>query len=288
MNAITKNAPQPFALRLKTDLVDCIDGAVLQPSTLANRSRAEIASIPIESTGRVYRLSDFFELINDPSDHVVIHGDCRCVNRLGASMQSGQLSIMGNAGLECGAELVGGTLEVFGDAGDRLAMGMRHGQVIVHGSAGCNVSGPSVGATRGMRGGDCFVLGNVGDRPAERMRRGVLWIGGNAGDYGAAQMIAGTIVVMGQIGRHWAEGMRRGTIIVTHEQTESFAAQLTSAREFELSFLPLLWKHLQGILLERNQIVPNTRWANRQMGDRFNDGLGEVLTLTRHAARLEG
>jgi formylmethanofuran dehydrogenase subunit C len=283
MNAISTKEPQPFTLRLKSAVVDCVDGAVLQPSLLANKSRAEIASIPIEAAGRMYRVADFFELINDPSEHLVIHGDCRHIARLGAGMKAGQLSIMGHAGVECGAELAGGTLEVFGNAGDRLAIGMRRGQIVVHGSAGSDVAGPSVGATRGMQGGDCIILGNVGNRLAERMRRGVLWIGGNAGDYGAAQMIAGTLVVMGRIGHHWAEGMRRGTIILPHAQPDSFAAHLTSAREFELSFLPLLWKHLQSILSERNQAVPNTRWAKRQMGDRSNEGLGEVLTLTRHA-----
>ncbi len=287
MNDITKIDQHAFVLRLKTDLVDWVDGEALQPNLLANQSRAEIASLRLKTRGGpTYRVGDLFELINDPSEQVVIHGDCRFVDRLGARMKAGQLSIMGNAGDECGAGLSGGILEVFGDAGDRLACGMRRGRIVVHGSAGNNVAGPLVGATRGMQGGDCVVLGNVGDRVAERLRRGVIWIGGSAGNYGATQMIAGTIVIMKNIGASWASGMRRGTIILTQNHAASFEAQLTSAREFELSFLPLLWKHLQLILADMNQTVPNTRWANRQMGDRSNNGLGEVLTLTRHVANI--
>jgi formylmethanofuran dehydrogenase subunit C len=287
MNDITKTEPHGFVLRLKTDLVDWVEGEVLQPNVLANQSRADIASLRLKSrAGTAYRIDDLFELINDPSEQIIVYGDCRFVDRIGAGMKAGKLTIMGDAGDECGAGMSGGILEVFGNAGDRLAIGMRRGQIVVHGSAGDNVAGPAVGATRGMQGGDCVILGDVGDRVAERMRRGVIWVGGSAGDYGATQMIAGTIVVMKKIGRHWASGMRRGTIVLTREQAVAFEAQLTSAREFELSFLPLLWKHLQGILVDANQTVPNTRWANRQMGDRSNDGLGEVLTLTRHGVNL--
>ncbi len=115
------------------------------------------------------------------------------------------------------------------------------------------------------------------------MRRGILFIQGCAGSYGAAQMIAGTMIVFGRLGKHWAQGMKRGSIIIAEPQPDSFDASLTSAREFELSFLPLLWKHLANHLGDSYLRLPQSRWAYRQIGDRANNGVGEVLTLHRHS-----
>lgn len=275
-------SPQTLTLRLKRELDSSLDGSSIQPNLIGLQSRADVAALRLTGERTAYRLDEIFEIIGDPSDQIVVHGDCRLIDRLGAGMKSGMMTVMGNVGDESGADLGGGRLEIFGNAGQRIGMGMRRGQLTVHGSVGDRACGPAVGSTKGMSGGDCCILGNAGHRAGERMRRGTLFIQGNAGDYGAAQMIAGTIIILGRIGKHWAQGMKRGSIIVSQEQPDSFDASLTSAREFELSFLPLLWKHLASHLSDPNLRLPQSRWAYRQIGDRANNGVGEVLTLHRH------
>jgi formylmethanofuran dehydrogenase subunit C len=271
-----------LTLRLKMSPDETLDASEIQPSRWVNFSLADIAAVRLAGLRSEYRLDEFFEIIGDPSDVVVIHGDCGRFQRLGAGLHAGHLTIMGNAGNECAAQLSGGRVEVFGDVGDRLGMAMKRGTVTIHGSAGDYALGPSIGSTRGMSGGDCYILGGIGDRAAERMRRGTLFVAGDAGDYGAVQMIAGTIIVLGKLGIHWAQGMRRGTLILGEEQPKAFDASLTSSRYFELSFLPLLWKHLKSQLNDATVRLPESRWAYRQVGDRANSGTGEVLTLHRH------
>ena len=121
-------------------------------------------------------------------------------------------------------------------------------------------------------------------------------------------MIAGSIVLLGTIGNQWACGMRRGSLILTEamevEET-TFDADLTVAREFELSFLPLLWRHIRECwnsqlalftaitsqadyaesVLDFTDKIPRGRWCERQLGDRSYDGRGEVLRLTRESRR---
>ncbi len=124
---------------------------MIQPNLICLQSRSEVAGLRIATDRTSYRLDDLFEVMGDPSDRIIIHGDCSLVDRLGSRMKSGTLAVMGNAGDECGADLVGGRIEVFGNAGDRLGMGMRRGTLTVHGSAGDFACGPSIGSTKGCR-----------------------------------------------------------------------------------------------------------------------------------------
>jgi len=243
----------------------------------------EIGALKLPYNSGMIRLDEIFELIGDPSESLVIDGDCTNVTHLGMRLDKGSILVKGAAGNDFAHQMTGGRIEVLGDCGDRLATNMRNGLVVVHGSAGDCVAGPAVGQRRGMQGGDCIVLGNIGSRAAERMRRGMLFVGGDTGDFGAAQMIAGTVIVMGELGSEWAGGMKRGSIILSSPTEEDFAAELTPSREFELSFLPLLWRHLKSLVGENEVKIPSSRWATRRNGDRANQGLGEVLTLTRHS-----
>ena len=270
-----------FTLRPKRALDEICDVSAIRPLMFQGLSRAEIAAVKLTLDTRSVRLEEVFELIGDPAPNLVFDGDCSGIVGIATNMNGGSILVRGDAGSGLAANMKSGRVEVLGNCGDYLAMGMRNGTVIVHGSAGDYVGGPAVGQRRGMHGGDCIVLGDVGARAAERMRRGTLYVGGNAGDYGATQMIAGTFIVMGDIGVAWAGGMRRGSIILSHPTSQAFAAELTPGREFELSFLPLVWRHLEGLLGDSRIKVSNSRWALRQLGDRANRGLGEVLTLTR-------
>jgi formylmethanofuran dehydrogenase subunit C len=276
------DVPKPsLTLRLKGELDGVCDGSPIQPSTMSRMTRAEIKAIPLNYDRRLVRLDELFEVSGEPSESLILEGDCSKLIRLGAKMDRGSMLVRGSAGDELAARMKGGRIEVLGDVGNYLAMSMRNGAVIVHGSAGDFVAGPATGERRGMQGGDCLVLGNIGSRGAERMRRGILFVGGNTGDCGAAQMIAGTVIVLGELGAEWAGGMKRGSIVLGRPARQEFAAELTPAREFELSFLPLVWRHLQALVSNDHVHFPTSRWAMRQLGDRANHGLGEILTLTR-------
>ncbi|MDZ4850302.1 MAG: formylmethanofuran dehydrogenase subunit C [Pirellulaceae bacterium] len=274
---------ESLTLRIKSELSAICDGSKLLPQLFAAMQRHDIESLKLTYDSRPVRLGDLFEVIGDPSPNLVLEGDCSRIVQIGERMDRGTILVRGPAGTGLASNMQGGSVEVLGNCGDHLACNMRDGFVFVHGSAGDHVAGPAPGRQTGMRGGDCIVLGDVGDRAAERLRRGTLFVGGNAGDYGAAQIIAGTVIVLGEIGSHWAQGMKRGSIILSRPTNGAFSAELTTAREYELSFLPLIWRHLERLLGDNTIKLPSSRWATRQLGDRANQGLGEVLTLTRHS-----
>jgi formylmethanofuran dehydrogenase subunit C len=275
-----------LVLRLKGNAIDAADGSWLQPSFFLSKGGAGLSELVVElrdgsPSVRSVRLGELFEIEGNPSDHLVLEGDFSKWTGIGRNLREGRLTVRGSVGDCCGERMSGGLLEVTGNAGNFLAVGMRKGRIVVNGSAGDAVAGPMTGATRGMQGGECFVLGDVGERLGERMRRGLVLVGGSAGSFGANQMIAGTIVVCGAIGQSWAMGMRRGSIILFREPGRAFSAELTVSREFELSFLPLLWRHLSAALPNSGIRFPLSRWANRQVGDRANQGVGEILVLSR-------
>ena len=125
-------------------------------------------------------------------------------------------------------------------------------------------------------------------------------------------MIAGTLAVMGNIGSHWAGGMRRGSLILGRDFSTHPTASLSEARDFELSFLPLIWRHIEKLQNEAIAIlslanaltrtalqrasnefpspikIPRTRWVQRQIGDLNCKGRGEVLVLRRVSSPAYG
>lgn len=284
-------------LDLQRELPGRIDASQFNPEKIAGLSLEQVASlrIPLRESAcqESIRLSDWFSLAGEPSAQVVIRSSTGIpLHRLdcvGQGMESGSITVIGSIGSDAAASMRDGQLHVQGSVGNGCGASMKGGCVIVEGDAGNNLCGPSIGLRTGMRGGDCIVMGNVGDRAAERMRRGTLLIVGDAGDYGCVNMIAGTVICLSGIGHHWLSGMKRGSLILMdneqNELTSHMDAQLTEEREFELSFLPLIWKHLRFYLGDRSSLIPSTRWAKRRIGDRSVSGMGEVLSLTRLSLR---
>jgi formylmethanofuran dehydrogenase subunit C len=304
-----------FQSREKT--ADRVDVSPLAPSRLASISIDEVLELKLAIFGSstMAKVRDLFEFqwnsgqaSAEESHQVVFRGDGAYLDRIGAEMDGGVILVEGSAGDQVGYGMRAGTIIVGGDCGDELCCAMRDGQVLVRGSAGDRVAGPAPGAKSGMRGGDCIVAGSCGDRVAERMRRGTLVVGGDCGDLGASFMIAGTVVLLGQVGNGWGCGMRRGSIVVTESvdlEGETFDADLTMAREFELSFLPILWRHVRESwnsqlslftkitqqdnyaesVLDFTDKIPRGRWCRRQLGDRNYDGRGEVLQMTKESRR---
>ena len=285
-----------------------IDGSSIRPDGFVGLSLEQINATVLSTESGKVTLSEVFELSLDQlslEPFLVIAGDCQTIEGLGTHMQNGTICILGNVGDNTGKSMSGGTLVVSGNARDHLGAGMTNGLVYVLGNCRHGLASPLAGKKSGMRGGDILVAGNVGDRACERMRRGTVFVGGDAGDYCAPQMIAGTLVVMGNLGSQWAGGMRRGSLILGRDFSTNPTASLSEAREFELSFLPLIWRHVEKLQNEAFAIlslamaqtlaapqrastevpspikIPRTRWVQRQIADLNCNGRGEVLVLRR-------
>jgi len=285
-----------------------VDGSPIRPDTFAGRSLDEINAIELSTDRGQVALRDVFDVLVDRmpvEPFVVIEGGCESIEGLGSKMQSGTICILGDVGDNTARGLAGGSLVIAGNARDHLGAGMTDGLIYVAGNCRHGLASPLPGKKSGMLGGDILVTGDVGDRACERQRRGIVFVAGDAGSHCAAQMIAGTLVVMGSLGGEWAGGMRRGSLILGRDYASRPSASLSDARDFELSFLPLIWRHVEkqqnevfvilnlAIALARSATmrtirepqspikVPRTRWVQRQIADINCKGRGEVLVLKR-------
>lgn len=283
-------------LTLQSGLRGRYDGSVIRNEILLGKLPLEISNIWIPSDSGGSPLGALFsiEMHDSEPNVIVVRGDCRCFDHFGSHHESGTMIIDGHVGDRFGAHQRGGLLIVLGSAGDFAFEGRMDGEALVVGDVGDALAAPAPGAKSGMRGGDLLVLGSVGNRACERMRRGTIAIGGSVGEVLAPQMIAGTIVVFGEIGPKWGWGMRRGSLILGSEPQHDSAGAWSPSHEFELSFLPLIWKHLEQVqwrmagtcrliqpIDEKLLTIPSTRWVRRQVGDMHVEGRGEVLVLQR-------
>src|SRR5437763_11801259 len=114
-----------------------VEAECVTPDTLAGKSPAEVAALPVQHGNRAEPLGEFFAVEGDAADgEVLVEGDCSRVKWLGAGMTRGRLVVRGNAGMHLGAEMRGGLIEVEGDAGDWVGAEMRGGRIHVRGNAG--------------------------------------------------------------------------------------------------------------------------------------------------------
>jgi len=273
-----------------------IDGRGLLPERLASLSAARILAEMLPTDIGPVALGELFsvEHSQDEEEVLCIRGDCGDIDGLGSGMRKGVLLVDGPVGDALGEFLVGGMIYASGNAGRYACRGMKDGLVAIGGDCGDRLAAPLPGERSGLRGGEILIAGNLGERACERMRRGTVLVGGDVSEYLAPQMIAGTILVLGHVGAHWGMGMRRGSLIFRQEAQGEPAAMLSPGRDYELSFLPLVWKRLGAVQLAMNArcnpvlgrpigtiSLPSTRWVKRQLGDLSVNGRGEVLILNR-------
>lgn len=301
-----------LVFRKTTSFFGTIDGSVLRPDLLSKLSIPEIEATLITTELGPVTLRQVFDISVAPSileSSILMEGDCEAIDKLGQHMESGVLCVLGSVGNHAGQEMRGGKIIIAGNVRDHLGSGMQDGFIYVSGNCENALASPRPGRKTGMRGGDIFIAGNVGTRACERMRRGTVFITGDAGAFAASQMIAGSLVVMGNLGGQWGGGMRRGSIILGMDpariQPSQPTASLSAPRDFELSFLPLVWRHIARLQSDALEVlgfamansagwgltasrhvpnpvkIPSTRWVQRQIGDLNFNGRGEVLVLRR-------
>ena len=187
----------PLTLRLKVRPPCRIDAAPLSPRGLAGKSRAEIERIALGGWNETFAVGALFAVRGEDAGRVVLQGLEGSFLRVGAGLDGGELTVVGQSGDYAGESMTGGAITVHGDAGDYLGVGMKGGSITCTGNAGAFTGSGRAGELRGMTGGAIVIRGSAGDRTGDRMRRGLLLVEGRVGDYCAARMLAGTLVALG-------------------------------------------------------------------------------------------
>lgn len=291
-----------WRLHLKKPLPGRTQIPGLVPSRIAHLGKSELGSLDVVSSGVRTRLDEWFEFYkqadlpvdrrsgssadcvvsNSPTPRLTVIGDCRNWDHVGRGLDSGIVEFQGDCGNYTANEMTGGQLIVHGSVGNFLASGLRGGSVVIHGDAGDYCAGQGSGMRTGMRGGNCVVHGSVGDRLGFRMRRGMVVVG-ESGDEGALQMIAGTILVQKSIGENWFVGSKRGTVVTTSVPKSHTSAHLSPMQSLQLSFLPILWKHLASLAVENTAF--SGPYVDRLTFDMAFDGVAELLIPRARATR---
>ncbi|MGH8676957.1 MAG: formylmethanofuran dehydrogenase subunit C [Burkholderiales bacterium] len=252
-----------------------IDCSPLVPDLLAGKRKSDIDSIELICANRKLRCAELFEVSGDDASHVAFRGGSDRLQRIGAGMKSGRLTVEGDCGAHAGAGLRGGHLLITGSAGAYAACAMRGGIIEIRGNAGDFLGAALPGDKQGMRGGAVIVKGNAGDRCGDRMRRGLLLIEGNCGAFCGSRMLAGTILVKGLVGHCLGFALRRGTLLL--ESTPALPVTFQDSGEHSLLFLALLGKQLarEGGPFASFATIPVQ--VRRYCGDLAAGGVGEIL-----------
>lgn len=262
-----------FRLRVKPPCR--VDASSLAPSLLAGKSRDEISRLSLLGWNESFAVGDLFSITGDDAARIVLDGLDGSFLRVGAGLEAGSITVIGDAGDYAGESMRSGTLVIRGEAGDYLGAGMRGGNITVSGNAGSFAGSGRAGEMKGMSGGVLIIRGHTGDRAGDRMRRGLLLIEGNTGSYCAARMLAGTMVVLGSVGANLGFLMRRGTLMIADPEVKLLPT-FNCNGQHELLAIRLLLDSLAEYgpaFRHFAKCGPFMRW----LGDLGAEGKGEIL-----------
>ena len=204
-------------------------------------------------------VGDLFEVSGAGSEEeaLVLGGDLRGFDGIGAGMTSGEIEVRGDVGAWAGAEMAGGVLRILGDAGARLGAAYP-------------------GARAGMTGGEIVVSGDAGEEAGAGMRRGLVAVGGrtasrrraaDAGGHGdrarrhrRRRPGSATSAAASSRGGRWSRC-----------RAYAFATRFQSARRCGLQLL-----RVRELGLTVDDALLRGAWA-RWSGDRTELGRGEIL-----------
>ena len=253
----------PLTLTLRTPPPALVVAAPLVPERLRGLGVSEIAAVEVRCGAEMTAVGDLFDLTGSADGQLVLAGDLRRFERIGAGMSGGQIDVRGDVGAWAGAAMAGGLLRIFGDAGPRL--GAAH-----------------PGARVGMTGGEIVVSGDAGEEAGAGMRRGLIAVGGETGSGAGLRMLAGTLIALRGVGAEAGLGNKRGTLVsgrpmeplpvfafATRFHPPALGLQLRRARELGLTVDDALLRGTWG------------RWS----GDRtvFSRGRGEILIFEENS-----
>lgn len=271
---------KPFTLVPKA----CSDRISLNrivPHGLTGLTLSEIAELPIEVNGGRKTLNEYFEIIDGDRFRLVFAGDFAHCDHVGGEMHGGEIQVLGSAGDFVGSKLIAGKLKVEGNVGLFAASGMRGGLVEVNGNCGDYAAAAALNLCKGMSGGTLVVRGSCQRWLGSRMRRGTVIVHGQIDKGCASRMIAGTIVACSHVAQPFGADMKRGTLVLLAGDQIAVPAGFTAPERTELSFLSLLLQELLPHLPQPGSLtLPSV--VRRSLGDRVQNGLGEIIWATTH------
>jgi formylmethanofuran dehydrogenase subunit C len=246
-----------LTLTLRTQPAAPVSGAPLTPAALRGLNASAVAALDLRCGGEMVAVGDLFEVsgAGTEEEQLVLAGDLRRFDEVGAGLSSGEIEVRGDVGAWAGADMAGGVLRIFGDAGDRLA-------------------GAYPGARAGMTGGEIVVSGDAGEEAGAGMRRGLVAVGGRTGRGAGLQMLAGTLIALGGIGEEAGLGNKRGSL-VSGRPLEPLPAYAFAAR-FQPPALRLQLRRARELGLTVADALVRGTWA-RWSGDRTELTRGEIL-----------
>lgn len=252
-----------------------LDLSPLVPHRLAGRSAADINDIELQTTKVRVTVGEAFSLRMGDVARIRIEGACDRLDGVGAGLSGGEITAVGDVGVQAGRLMTGGRLLVGGNAGHWAGSAMKGGEIEIKGSAGDRLGGPLAGEVAGMRGGLVIVRGDAGARAGDRLRRGTILIEGSAGDYAGSRMIAGTLIVRRKAGALPGYLMKRGTIIMG-EGCTALSPTFVDCGTHALLVMRLMANSIQPYSKEVAVLLG--RPLRRYAGDMAVLGRGELFT----------
>ena len=246
-----------LTLTLRADPPARVLAAPLIPARLRGLNASAVAALHLRCGGETVAVGDLFEVAGAGTEDeaLVLAGDLRGFDWIGAGMASGEIAVRGNVGGWAGADMSGGALQIFGDAGARL--------------------GAAYPGTRvGMTGGEIVVTGDAGEEAAAGMRRGLVAVGGRTGNGAGLRMLAGTVIALGGIGDEAGLGNKRGSL-ASGRALEPLPSYAYAAR-FNPPALRLQLLRVRELGLTVPDALLSGLWS-RWSGDRTELARGEIL-----------
>jgi len=232
-----------------------VDLTQLIPERLRGRGAGDVAGLRLRCGREQLGVGDLFDVSGTGGEELILAGDLRRFNGIGARMSGGAIDVRGDVGAWAGGEMDGGVLRIFGDAGARLGAAYP-------------------GARAGMTGGEIVVTGDAGEEAGAGMRRGLVAVGGRTGNGAGLRMLAGTVIALGGIGAEAGLGNKRGSLV------SGKAVEPLPSYAFATCFHPPALRLQLLRVRELGLTVPESllsgSWA-RWSGDRTELTRGEIL-----------
>jgi len=258
-----------------------LDATMLTPDRLAALVADGVRALPIRCGRGTYPIGDLFDVSGAGGDELVLSGDLRRVDGIGAGMTRGHVVVDGPCGDRLGAGMTGGEIEARGDVGAWAGAEMAGGLLRVFGDAGARLGGAHPGARAGMTGGEIVVSGNAGEEAGAGMRRGLVAVGGATGSGAGLRMLAGTVIALGGIGPEAGLGNKRGSL-VSGRSLQPLAGYAFAAR-YRPPALLLQLRRVGELGLTVDERLRRGTWA-RWSGDRTELRRGEILIFDEEDA----
>ena len=263
-----------LTLTIQTEPSARVLAAPLIPERLRGLGAAEVAALRLRFGRQTLAVGELFDVSGAADEELVLAGDLRRVDGIGASMSSGRVLVEGACGDHVGARMSGGEMEVRGDAGAWAGAELQGGLLRISGDAGARLGAAYPGARAGMTGGEIIVSGDAGEEAGAGMRRGLVAVGGRTGAGAGLRMLAGTVIALSGIGAEAGLGNKRGSL-VSGRAVETLPAYAFATR-FHPPAVRLQLRRLRELGLAVDDALLRGTWA-RWSGDRTELTRGEIL-----------